>query len=109
VCQIGTRFKKSVNCIPTFEKVFQLGPYQTELINIVSQHVTCQYVVFLIFLIFLKFLKIKIKMPCVKCLCVTRGIVSATWHRNATCVTIRCNYVDFYLVPIYVFLFQFSI
>ena len=38
VYQIGTRFKKSVNCIPTFEKVLQLGPFQTELTNAVSQH-----------------------------------------------------------------------
>jgi len=39
-CQIGTRFKKSVNCIPTFEKVLQLGPFQTELTNVVSQRVS---------------------------------------------------------------------
>jgi len=29
------------------------------------------------------------KMPRVKSLCVTRGIVSATWHCNATC---QCHY-----------------
>jgi len=46
VCQIGTRFKKNVNYIPTFEKVFQLGSFQTELTNTVSQRVTCQFVVF---------------------------------------------------------------
>jgi len=33
--------------------------------------------------------KKKIKMPRVKSLCVTRGIVSVTWHCNATC---QCNY-----------------
>ena len=48
-CQIGTRFKKSVNCIPTFEKVLQLGPFQTELTNVVSQRATCQSLVFFIF------------------------------------------------------------
>ena len=32
-CQIGIRFKKSVNCILIFEK--------TELTNVVSQRVTC--------------------------------------------------------------------
>jgi len=77
-CQIGTRFKKSINCIPTFEKVLQLGFFQIELTNAVSQHATCQSVVFFNF--FLKFLKIKIKMPRVKSLGMTRGIVSVTWH-----------------------------
>ena len=48
-CQIGTLFKKSVNCIPTFEKVLQLGPFQTELTNAVSQRATSQSVVFLNF------------------------------------------------------------
>ena len=82
VCQIGTRFKKSVNCIPTLEKVFQLGSFQTELTDVVSQRATCQSVVFFnFFLIFEK----KIKMPRVKSLCVTRGIVSVTWHCNVTC------------------------
>ena len=38
-------------------------------------------------------------MPRVRSLCVTSAIVS---------VTIRCNCVDFDLVPMYVFLFQFS-
>ena len=40
VCQIGTPFKKYVNCILTFEKVLQLGPFQTELTNVVSQRVS---------------------------------------------------------------------
>jgi len=71
--------------------------------------------VFLIF--FLKFfnfliffnLKKKLKMPRVKSLCVTCGIVSATWHyMPRVSVTIRCHCVDFDLVLIYVFLFQFS-
>ena len=46
-------------------------------------------------------------MPRVKSLCVTHGIVSATWHCNATC---QCHYqmYDFDLVPIYIFSFQFS-
>ena len=52
-CQIGTLFKKSVNCIPTFEKVLQLGPFQTELTNAVSQRATSQSVVLVNFLKFL--------------------------------------------------------
>ena len=61
-------------------------------------------------------------MPRVKSLCVTRGIVSATWHCQChvallvpcgivmprVSVTIKCHCVDFDLVPTYVFLFQFS-
>jgi len=31
------------------KKVLQLGPFQTELTNVVSQRATCQYVVFFIF------------------------------------------------------------
>jgi len=62
--------------------MFQLGPFQTELTNVVSQRATCQSVVFLIFfsffLIFFNFLKKKIEMSRVKSLCVTRGIVSVT-------------------------------
>ena len=42
-------------------------------------------------------------MPRVKSLCVTRGIIMP-----CVSVTIRCHCVDFDLVPIYVFLFQFS-
>jgi len=28
VCQFGTRRKKSVNCVPTFEKMHQSGLFQ---------------------------------------------------------------------------------
>jgi len=55
-----------------------------ELTNVVSQRATCQSVSFLIFFNFLIFLNLK-KMPHVKYLCVTRGIVSVTWHCNVTC------------------------
>jgi len=40
-------------------------------------------------------------MPRVKSMCVTRGIVMP-------CVSVTIRYVDFDLVPRYVFLFQFS-
>ena len=42
-------------------------------------------------------------MPRVKSLCVTRGIAM-----SRVSITIRCHCVDFDLVPIYVFLFQFN-
>jgi len=115
MCQIGTRFRKSFNCIPTFEKVFQLDLFQTELTNALSQRVTCQYVIFFFFFLnfflnffyFLNFLKKKchVSSPCVchVALSVPRGIVMP--HVN---ITIRCHSVDFDLVPIYFFLFQFS-
>ena len=85
---------------PTFEKVLQLGPFQTELTNVVSQCATCQSVVFLFFILFFKknfeifdfffiFWKKIIKMSRVRSLCVPRGIVSATWHCNAMC---QCHY-----------------
>jgi len=48
-------------------------------------------------------LKNKLKMPRVRSLCVTRDIAMPR-----VSVTIRCHYVDFDLIPIYVFLFQFG-
>ena len=42
-------------------------------------------------------------MSCVKFLCVSRGIAM-----SRVSITIICHYVNFDLVPIYVFSFQFS-
>jgi len=61
------------------KKVFQLGPFQTELTNVVSQRAMCQSMVFFIlFFIFSKIFWKKKVMPRVKFLCVTRGIVTVT-------------------------------
>jgi len=48
-------------------------------------------------------------MPRVKSLCVTRGMsVPRGIAMQRVSITIRCHCVDFDLVPIYVFSFQFS-
>jgi len=40
---------KSVNCISTFEKMLQSGPFQTKSISTINKRVTCQLVIFFIY------------------------------------------------------------
>ena len=87
--------------------MLQLDSFQTELTNAVSQRVMCQSV---IFLIFFNFSKKKIKNA------TCQVPVCEMWHCQChvalsvprVSVTVRCHCVDFDLVPIYIFLFQFG-
>ena len=36
IYQFGTRFQRGVKCVPLFEKIFQLGPFQKKVINTVN-------------------------------------------------------------------------
>jgi len=97
-CQFGTRRKKSVNCVPTFEKVHQ-GPFQKKIINTVNgmPRVTLTFFYF--------FLQIFCVATC-QVPVLTRGNVNVTWQDNATCDNCHCT--DLNLVSIYTWLFQFS-
>jgi len=88
VCQSSTHFLKSVNCIPTFEIMSQLGSFQTKITNVVNGVSRVNMRFFNIFLIF-NYLFLQKKIATCQVPRVTHDIVSVRWQDNATC---QCHY-----------------
>ena len=118
--------KKNVNCIPNFEKVLQLGPFQTELTNVVNNvprvsmwFLKFYFILFICFFILFYFFENKNKNA------TCQVLVYDTWHCQChvalkchmlvslsdaiVLISIQSQYMSFCfnLVPTYVYPIQF--